>query len=180
MKIKIGVIVAVLVIALAAFWGFDSVRQRSYEGSNLTFGVGSGSVVVNNTSDEAIPVEMRSSGRTSNFRVESSDFELNAASTRQGTGRTLFHAVSFDLPAGTSVLNITQGSGVEFISASDTALQATVTPLSSQQTQTTIIAAIVVILAALFYISNAYGHRWIGALRGQKPVGGAAQEMATT
>jgi hypothetical protein len=167
MKSKIVITVALIVIVGVAYWAYDLVRTRHYSGSGIMFPVGSGTITVTNTGDEAIPIEMRSSGRTSLFRVESPALDLRASATREGSGANTYYAVHFDLPPGASTIQITRGSDVYFITRSDTRIDAQVTRISPGSVRTTLIFAGVVILGALYYISRTLQHRWIAALRGR-------------
>ena len=56
MKFNWRVLIAFVVLVGAIFWGVDSVRTRSYSGTDLSFGIGSGPVSVTNSSDAAVPV----------------------------------------------------------------------------------------------------------------------------
>lgn len=165
MGTKIRVIIGVLVIIGMMFWAFNQIRERSYNGSKIAFEVGQGSVVVNNRGQESIPVEMRSNGRTSNFRIESADLGLQEASKRSSIGRTSFHTIRFDLPPGQAKIDVTRGGNVLFISASSQRIEAVVTPLTSEGVRATLIFTGVVILGALYYISRTLEHRWIWRLR---------------
>lgn len=168
---KIRVIIAVAVIIGVAFWAINSVIQRSYSGTRLSFEVGSGSVVVTNRGQEPVPVEMRAEGRASTFRIESADLDLRETSKREGTGRDIYHAVSFELPPGQAQINVTRGSKVQFISNGTQRIDAVVTPMDASGVRWTLIFAGLVILAALYYISRTLEHRWIGALRSKLPAG---------
>ena len=162
---KIRIVIALLVIVGISFWSINLVRERSYSGSKFGFKVGSGSVVVTNQGQEPIPVEMRSEGRTANFRVESADLDLKESSKRQTGGRTAYHTVSFELPPGQAKIDVTRGANVFFISASDQRISAVVTPMNPGSVRSTLIFTGLVILGALYYISRTLEHRWIGALR---------------
>lgn len=163
MKNKIIMIVALLVIVATGYWAFDTVRSRTYSGSNLSFEVGGGHVVVTNLSDNPIPVEMRTEGRTSLFRVESAELDMRQSATRQGTGRDVYYAVTFDLPPGQATIDVTRGSGVYFVAGGP--IHAVVTPLGPEGVRMTLGFATVVILVALYYLSKATQHGWIKALR---------------
>lgn len=161
---KIRIIIALIVIVGIAFWSVNQVWQRSYSGSKLSFEVGSGSVVVTNRGQEAIPVEMRSEGRTTSFRIESAELGLKEASKRQGSGRDTYQGVSFDLPPGQAKIAVVRGSNVLFISDSNQRIDAIVTPMDPESVRTTFIFAGLVILAALYYISSTLRHWWIWVL----------------
>jgi hypothetical protein len=165
MGTKIRVITALVIIVGVAFWSFNLVRERSYSGSRLAFKVGSGSVVVTNRGQEPVPVEMRADGRTAIFRVESAELDLKESSKRQGSGRNVYHAVSFELPPGQAKIDVTRGSNVQFISSSNQRIDAVVTPMEASGVRQTLIFTGLIILASLYYISRTLQHRWIGALR---------------
>lgn len=76
------------------------MRERSYSGAKINLNVGNGAVVVINPGQEAIPVEMRSSGRTATFAIASTELGLQETSKRQGSAGSPYHAVSFELPPG--------------------------------------------------------------------------------
>lgn len=172
---KIRVAIALLVIVLTAFWSINAVVDRKYSGAGFAFNVGSGSVVVNNRGMEPIRVEMRADGRTSSFRVESTDIGLRQSSRAQSIGREAFHAVSFELPPGETTINVTSGSKVRFLSPSSQRIDAVVKPMTESGVRTTLIFAGVVILLALYYISYTLEHPWIKwikkAMRGKTPQG---------
>ena len=162
---KLRVIMALVVIFGVAFCSINLVRERSYSGSKFAFRVGSGSVVVANLGQEPIPVEMRSEGRTSSFRVVSAELGLKETSKRQSSGGTTYHAVSFKLPPGQANIDVTRGSNVLFVSASSQRIDAVVAPMSAGSGHAVLISAGMAILAALYYISRTLQHRWIWALR---------------
>jgi hypothetical protein len=169
MKRKIGIIVTLLVIVGTAYWAFNSVRQRTYNGSSLSFNVGNGHVVVNNLSSAPIPVEMRSEGRVATFRIQSAELELSEASKRQGSGRTMYQLVSFELPPGQATIDVTRGEGVQFIATGSGRIQAVVTPMEAESARFVLGFAAVVIAIALYYLSRFTEHRWLDALRNKLP-----------
>jgi len=158
------VVLAFVVIIGVIFWAVDSVRSRSYSGTDLSFGTGGGTITITNLSDDAAAAQFISSGSRT-FRVSSSIEEVSGASTRVGTGSTRTYQFDFELPSGTSDFTISGGSDVRFMADTDAELQATVNPMSSESRRTTLIAAVVVVFGALFYASNATGHQWISSLR---------------
>lgn len=166
---KIRVIIALVIIVGVVYWSFNLVSERSYGGSKFAFKVGSGSVVVTNPGQEAIPVEMRSSGRTATFAIASAELDLRETSKRQGSAGNPYHAVSFELPPGEAQIEVTRGSNVTFVSGSNQRIDAVVTPMRAGSVRTTLIWTGVVILAALYYISRTLEHRWIGILRSKLP-----------
>lgn len=179
MKSKVQIAVAVLVLIAAAYWSYTTIRPYAYTGANIMFPVGSGYAIVKNTGDDPMPIEMRSGERVASFRIASSDLGLTAASTRQGTGRSAYHTLSFDLPPGQARIDITNGSGVMMIARGETRVEATVRPASANTVRWVLILSGGASLWALYYISRATDHRWIGALRG-KASGGNLQPKQTT
>jgi hypothetical protein len=131
-KMEVGKViragVAIIIIVLVAFWAVTSIRHREYSGSNLSFNVGSGSVVVNNNSQETVEARMRTGGRIASFRVESERLNLRETATRFGSGRNIYYAVNLALPPGQTEIVITRGADVFFVADSGQSLQATVKP----------------------------------------------------
>jgi hypothetical protein len=168
MKLNWKILIASLLIVVALFWTFDSLRTRSYSGTNLNFGVGGGVVTVTNPSEESIPVQLIGSG-TRSFSLTSSIEGVEGNSTRQGTGRESQQLFEFSLPAGVTEFTVVRGEGVNFVSTTDTRLSAVANPVTPDMFRGTLIAAVVVVLGAIFYISSATGHRWLRALRGVQP-----------
>lgn len=164
MKFNWRVIVAFVVLAGVIFWGANSILTRSYNGTDLNFGVGSGPVTVTNPSDQSLPVQLVSS-RPGTFRVLSTIEGMSGSSTRQGSGRNATQFFEFDLPSGVSGFSVARGAEITFVANADTPLEATVQPLNAENSQTTLIATVVVILGALFYISRTTGHNWISRFR---------------
>lgn len=174
---KIRILIAAIVIVAALYWAYDSLRLRTYSGTQNAFEVGSGSVVVTNPGPESVPVVMRTVGRSATFRVESNDLNLRETARRQGSGRSSYYAVNFELPAGRHEISVTRGSNVYFISDSDQRLEAVVNPAGVSGPTNTLIFTAVVVLGGLFYISRTTGHRWVGMLRnrlGKQPTPSSA------
>ena len=165
MRINWKVLLALVVIVGVSYWAVNSVLPRSYDGSILDFGVGSGTVTVTNPSIESIPAQLVAKR---SFRVSSAIENLSGSPTRQGSGIDATYVLEFELPPGESMFLITRGTDVNFVVTTETRLEATVKPASATSARTTIIVAAVVVLGALFYISRTTGHRWIKILRGQE------------
>jgi hypothetical protein len=166
MKFNWKVLIALIVIVGAGYWVAISAIPHSYSGSDLNFEVGSGTVTVTNPSTESIPAQLVAKSRS--FRVSSAVEGLSGSSTRQGNGTSATYLIEFELPPGVSEFTITRGQDVRFVANTETRLEATVQPVSESASRTTLIVAVVVVLAALFYISRITNHRWIGILRRQK------------
>lgn len=162
---KIRILIAAIAIIAALYWAYDSLRLRTYSGTQNAFEVGSGSVIVTNPGSEPVPVVMRTVGRSATFRVESDDLNLHESARRQGSGRSSYYAVNFELPPGRSEIKVTRGSNVYFITDSNQRLEAVVNPTGVNGPTNIILFTAVVVLAGLFYISRTTGHRWVGVLR---------------
>jgi hypothetical protein len=177
MKINWKVVVALVVIIGIGFWTVESVRSRSYSGTDLNFGIGSGTVMLTNPSDEAVPAQLVSTG-TRAFTVSSTIEGVSGSSTRQGTGRNITQLFEFALPPGVSEFTVVRGANVNFATNTETTLEATVQSLDENTSRNTIIAAAGIILMALFYISHINGHRWISASRRKAAADRAASQLA--
>ncbi|MBZ0285133.1 MAG: hypothetical protein K8L97_30650 [Anaerolineae bacterium] len=163
MKPNWRVVIALVLIVGVIGWAVSSVLPRSFSGSNLTFGVGGGTVTVTNPSDVPVAVQLVGNG-TRTFTVSSSIDGVAGSSVKQGTGNTSTHLFEYALPPGMSDILVLRGSGVNFVSSSDTNLVATINPLSQNETRTTLIITAVIVLGGLFYISHTTGHRLIKTL----------------
>ena len=166
-KINWKVLIALIVLVGASIWGIASLRTRSYSGSNLTFGVGSGPVTVTNLSDATMQVKLVGA-RPATFSVTSSIEGVAGRSTTQGSGRNATQLFEFALPPGVSEFTVIRSADVSFVSSGDTRLEASVQPLSAQDSQTTLLVAVIAIIASLFYLSSTNDHRWISASRRKK------------
>jgi hypothetical protein len=167
MKIKIKVLLAIVVIVGAAYWAFTTVTTYNYSGSSIMFPIGSGHVVVTNTGDEAIPIEVRTEGRAATFRIASAELGLAESAKREGSGRDAYYTLSFELPPGQARVDVTRGSDLNMISRSDTRIEAVVAPMAPTSVRWIRIASVVAIALALYYISRVTNHAWIGWLRGK-------------
>lgn len=174
MKFNWKVLVGLVVVIAVAFWGVDSLRTRSYSGTELNFAVGGGPVTVTNPSDAPIAVQFVGAG-TRSFAMSSSIDGAAGSSTREGSGNTSTQRIEFALPPGVSELTITRGTDVHFVASADSRLEAVVQPVTADDAQTTLIALVVVILGALFYMSNATGHAWMKLIRRNKASAPIAQ-----
>lgn len=179
MKSKVQIVIAVLVIIGAAYWALNTTRTYRYTGTNIMFPVGGGHAIVLNTGNEPIPIEMRSGERVASFRISSADLGLTQTSKRQGTGSAAFHNLTFDIPPGQTRIDVVSGSDVRMISRSDTRIDATVRPVAPSTVRWVLILSGGAVLWALYYMSSATEHRWIGALR-NRTTGGNLQPKQTT
>jgi preprotein translocase subunit SecE len=166
MKINWKVVIALVVVVGAIYLAVDSTRVSSYSGSNLTFTMSNGPVTITNPSNETIPVQLVGSNSRS-FSVASATEGISGSPTRQGSGSNATYLYEFGLPSGVSELTISRGTNVNFVANTATRLEANVQSMTADAARTTIIVLAVVVLAALFYMSRATGHRWIGLLRGK-------------
>ena len=180
MKTKIQVVIAVLVMIGAAYWGYTSTRSYYYSGNNIMFPIGGGHAVVRNTGDTPIPIELRNGERVASFRVASPELGLSQSSKRQGTGRDALYIVTFDLPPGEARIDVVSGSNVQMVSRADTRIEATVLPVSAGTVRWILILSGGVIVWALYYISRVTGHRWIATLRGKMASGNLQPKQTTT
>ena len=174
MKFNWKILVALVVLVGVTFWGVDSLRTRSYSGTDLNFGVGSGPVTVTNPSDQAIPVQLVGTG-TRSFAVSSSIDGVAGSSTREGSGRNTTQLFEFELPPGVSEINVVRGTAVNFVASADTSFAASVQPVNAEEAKSTLILAAIVIIGALFYISKATSHRWVNLIRREKAAVQAVQ-----
>lgn len=178
--IKVAVAVAVIVGTL--FWATDSVRSRSYQGTQLTFVVGHGPVTVTNTAIQPVSVQLVGEGARS-FSIASPTKGLSGSSTRQGTGSSMTQLLAFELPFGVSEFTVRRGAtaatGVTFMASSFTGLAVIAQPLNPDETRITLVLAALVVLGALFYLSSMTGHAWIQILRGKVGSAPATKHVTT-
>lgn len=161
------ILVACMVIIGAIFWAFNAIRPRNYDGGNLSFAIGNGSVSLTNPLPPSVSVQIVGTGSRS-FRVSSPTESLSGTSTRQGNGAATAQIYTFDLPSGTSEFTVSNGTNVNFIATTPVELQATVNPVDGDTRLSIIVAALFIVLGSLFYISHTDGHHWLSAARRQK------------
>ncbi len=166
MKSYLKIFVALVVIIGALVWAVDSLRMRSYSGTDLNFAVGQGAVTVTNSQDAPVPVQLVSPG-TRTFSVVSTIAGVSGSSVLQGTGSTRAQLFDLAFPSGESQFTVTRGSNVSFVTTATTRLGVSVQPLNENDARTTLIVAVLVILGALYYISKTTDHRWIAMIRRQ-------------
>jgi hypothetical protein len=177
MKLNWKALVALAVIALVLFWAVDSVRSRSYSGTNLNFRISSGAVMLTNPSSEPVPVQLVGTG-TRSFTVSGTMDSISGSSTRQGTGRDTTQLFEFQAPPGVSEFSVARGTNVSLVANSETNLVAAVQSSTESESRTIIIVAAVVVLGALFYISRINSHRWFGPMRRRADAKDAAELLA--
>ncbi len=166
MKVYLKIFLASVVIVAVLAWAVSSARASSYSGTNLNTEIGQGAVSVTNSQDLPVDVQLVSDGSRS-FTVTSSIDGVSGSSTTQGEGAARTQLFAFAVPTGVSDFTVTRGTNVSFVSTTASKLDVSVQPLTESDARTTIIAAIVVTLGALYYISRTTNHRWIAALRGK-------------
>ncbi|MBE2271944.1 MAG: hypothetical protein IAE80_27160 [Anaerolinea sp.] len=166
MKINFKAILAVVIAVLAVVWAVSSVQQQSYTGTDLTFGIGSGTVAINNVSDASSEARLTSTGTRGAFTVTSSAAEAPILAVREGSGRNLVYVATLELPPGITEINLTRGSNVNMEITGGNQMEVTVTPQSPSEQSTTLLVAAVVVVAAIAYTLFSSRQTWMGMLRG--------------
>ncbi len=164
MKFNWRVLVALVVMVGVIVWTVNSVRSRSYSGTNLAFLTGQGAVTVINPSASPVAAQLTSAG-SQQFSLTGSSPGLKGNSAPQGTGSNITQSFDLSLLPGPNVFTITRVTGVSFAGSADTSLQATIEPLTPDNVRDTLLFAIIVLLGGLFYISRSTHHSWINLLR---------------
>ncbi len=176
MKINFRAIIGLVLIVGVLYVAVTSVMATSASGREISVWSSSGSVALENSSDEPVMAVMTA---RSTFRVNvSGDEPTELVSARAGTGRNVTQTIETELPPGPAVLTITRGSDVTFRFASEANLEATATPRNESDTQSLLLFAGVIILGLLFYVSNATQHGWLKSVRGGKKAAGAAEPVS--
>ena len=165
MRINLRVVIALLIVMGVAYWAFSSIQQQTYSGTELSFVMGGGPVVINNAGDEPVQAQLKATGTRGAFGVSSSVLDANVNAAREGTGANSVFTVDLELPPGTSEVSLTRGSNVIMTINANEPVEAVVHPQSQDGTTATLVAAAVVILGALFYASSATKHGWLRGLR---------------
>lgn len=161
----VKVIIAVVVVLGVSLWVFTTIRPRTYEGVNLEFPIAEGVVQVTNTSD-ALQVQLIGLSSQA-FRVSSPSDDISGASVSQDSDEGRAQIIEFVLPSGMSEFTVSSSSDVRFKANTNASLNASVYPLSTEVTRFRLFGIVVLIIAALFYISQLYDHLWISAARRQ-------------
>lgn len=164
MKFNWKILVALVVLVSGFLWGVQSLRTRSYSGTDVTFSIGSGPVTVTNLSAQSVPVQLAGTGSRS-FSITNSSNDLSGTSVREGNGGNSTQLLDFDLPVGVSEFSIARGRDVMFIATADEPLEASVQPLSAAESQATLIAVVVIMSGAISYIAYTNRKFWINRLR---------------
>lgn len=167
MKINFGVIIGIVVAIVAIFWAWDSTRVRTYSGSEMTFGIGGGTVIITNPSEAAVPITLSTTGTRATFGIEGADPAFTGTSTREGTGRNAANVIPVEVPPGTHEFRVNRGSNVSLVMSGDQAIEVVVNPLNDNDARNTLIVGIVAALAGLFYASHSTGHALLKRLMGR-------------
>jgi hypothetical protein len=161
---------ALIIVIGSLFWAGSSLQTQFYSGSNLNFVIGQGTVSVTNPSNQSVPAQLLATGSRS-FTVSSSITDIPTSSTKLGTGRDTTQTLDFELLPGVSEFTVVRGTSttpdVTFVANSAIGLEANAQPLNASDSRATLFLEVVIILGALFYISNITEHRWINVLRGK-------------
>jgi len=167
MNIKTGlrVLIGLVIIVAVLYWAIDSTRTTTFTGDEISFNMGSGSVVITHSAEEAAVARLSTTGVRGTFAVASNTLDLTVSSSREGTGTSAVNLVELEVPPGTTDLRVTRGSDVMFTLEGAKAATVIFAPQSEEATRTTYIVAAVVVLVALLYISRTLNHRWINWLR---------------
>lgn len=178
MKINWKILIPSIVVVVAIFWMVDSVRTRSYSGTNLNFGIGNGSVTVTNTSSDPVPVQLVGTGTVS-FSVSSNTSGLSGPSVRQTNKPNIVSQLfEFKAPPGVSIFAVSRGSNISFVTDLAATLAVTVQPLNSGDATVTILLAVLVILGSLFYISRLTQHSWLNRFRRKETLTQTSERQA--
>ncbi len=157
MKLNLKTGLAAVVIVAAIFLATSAVRPTTYSGLGLNFLVGKGAVTVTNASKDTIPVQLVGTGSGS-FVVTSKTDGVAGTSVKQTTGSTTSQLLEFGQPSGVSTFSVAKGTNVKYVAGADARLQASVQPMTDDESRNIGLAAIVVILAAVYFISAQTEH----------------------
>lgn len=177
MKVNWKAFVTLVVLVGTIYWCIDSLRTRSYSGTNLNFGVGSGPVLVTNPSDGPIPVRLIGA-QVGTFIVTSRIEGVAGRSVTQREGRTTTQLFEFALPPGSNEFTVARAADVNFVGSASVPLEATVYPLGTKSSQATVLVTVLIMLASLFFLSRLNDHRWVSASRRQKALDQAVLKEA--
>lgn len=148
----------------AIFWVMNTTSANTYDGENLDFAVGSGTITITNPSEESLPVQFASPSSRS-FRVTSTVSGVSGSSVRQDGDSGISQLFEFGLPPGTNEFTITRGSDVSFVADTTEMLQAIVDPMGSGTSSMLQIGTLLLVIGLLYYASNVNDHEWIASLR---------------
>lgn len=178
MKINWKILIAAALMVIVAVWAFDSLRPRSYSGTDLNFAVGRGSITLNNSSDSALPVQLTGTG-TRTFSLQSEDEALRGTSARQGSGRNVTQLLDLTVPAGLSTFTIVNGTGVTLVANSTAVLEATVQSMNASESTTVVAVVAIVVVGAAFYIFRATGRSFRNPLQRPQTAAVTAPTVST-
>jgi hypothetical protein len=120
-------------------------------------------VTVTNASSEPVTVQLVAAG-TRSFTVMSTIDGVAGSSTRQGSGRDTTQLFEWASPPGSTEFTVTRGTHVNFVSNGTTPLEAIAQPLTDSEARTTLIGAVVIVLASMFYIVRTTRYDWMNSL----------------
>lgn len=179
MKFNWKVIVALLIIPVVIYWAISSTATQTLSGAEITLNMGSGPVTIHNPSETAAAAVFSTTGTRGAFTIGGSVLDAPVASTRTGSGRTQANIVELELPQGTSEVFVARGSGVSLTLTGEAPLEVTVKPVSDSEARTTYIAAALISIAALVFVSFTTNHAWLKRLRGKKSTDATAGKPAS-
>lgn len=161
-KLNFGVIIGILIIVAAVYFTLDAIATQSHSGNEMTITTSGVVTLTNNTN---MPVDMLATNRTA-FTIQTTGADNRTVrAVREGTGSTAFYQVELQAPEGKTAFKITRGSNVELKFAGEGPLSAVVAARDTEGNRNIVLFAGAISLAALFYISSATGHSWVGNLR---------------
>lgn len=162
MKINFRLVAVLVIAVIVAYFAFDGVSQKTFEGSQVSFSVNTGRVELMNDTGEPVQVRM-SAGRT--FTIARSDGEEDIAPTREGSGRNLRYVFEGELPPGDLELRVARGADVDFTITASGSIRTLVTPRNDGDTQSLILMALVVVAVLLTYVGYSTKESWMRLLR---------------
>lgn len=173
----VKVLISVVIMIGAIGWGITTMRSHNYEGTEISFSDGDGSVLLTNPSDSPVAMQMISTGSRS-FRVSSESSDISGTSLIERDADDTTQTFEFMLPQGTTEITIATNPDVRLVSTPPTNLQVVVNPMSADSSRTRIILIVVLGCALLFYVSHTYDHLWISAARRQNADDETAAQVA--
>lgn len=170
MNINWKMIIGAVVIAATVYLALGAVRPTTYSGLGLDFLVGRGAVTITNPSKDAVPVQLIGTG-SSVFTLASQTAGVAGSSVKQTVGSTSTQVLDFSQPSGATTFSVTKGNKVKYVGGAETRLNASVDPVTADESRNIGIGAIVIILASLYYISAQNEHAIVRKLiRRELPV----------
>ena len=157
MKFNLKIGIAAMVIIVTIILATSVVRPTTYSGLGLNFPVSNGAVTITNASKDALPVQLTGSGYGS-FIVTSKADGVGGSSIKQTTDSTTSQLWQFNQPSGVTTFIVAKGSNLKYSAGADARLQASVLPMTDDDTRNVGLLAIVVILVCAYYISAQTNH----------------------